>query len=106
MMGRPKIAEHSRRPIRLQGYDYSQGGAYFVTICVQNRECLLGDIVDDEMRLNDAGRMVERWWAELGNKFPSVETDEYVVMPNHFHGIIVIVGARSEERRVGKECRS
>src|SRR5438445_289882 len=81
------------RPIRLQGYDYSRGGAYFVTICVQNRECLLGDIVDDEMRLNDAARMVERWWAELGNKFPSVETDEYVVMPNHFHGIIVLVGA-------------
>src|SRR5207249_2227838 len=81
------------RPIRLQGYDYSRGGAYFVTICVQNRECLLGDIVDDEMRLNHAARMVERWWAELGNKFPSVETDEYVVMPNHFHGIIVLVGA-------------
>jgi len=93
MMGRPKIAEHSRRPIRLQGYDYSRVGPYFVTICVQNRECLLGDIVDDEMRLNDAGRMVARWWVELGNKFPSVETELYVVMPNHFHGIIVIVGA-------------
>src|SRR5437879_13388023 len=81
------------RPIRLQGYDYSRGGAYFVTICVQNRKCLLGDIVDDEMRLNDAGRMVERWWAELGNKFPSVETDEYVVVPNQFHGIDVPISA-------------
>ena len=82
-----------RRSIRLRDHDYSQVGAYFVTICVQHRECLFGDIVDDEMRLNDAGRMVERWWVELGNKFPSVETDEYVVMPNHFHGIVIIVGA-------------
>jgi REP element-mobilizing transposase RayT len=86
-------AERHRRSIRLQGYDYSRNGAYFVTVCVQHRECLLGEIVDDEMRLNDAGRMVERWWVELGNKFPSVETDEFVVMPNHFHGIITIVGA-------------
>ncbi len=86
-------AERHRRSIRLRDHDYSQVGAYFVTICVQHRECLFGDIVDDEMRLNDAGRMVERWWGELGNKFPSVEPAEYVVMPNHFHGIIVIVGA-------------
>ena len=77
----------------MQDYDYSQVGAYFVTVCVQHRECLFGEIVDDEMRLNDAGQMVERWWDELGNKFPSAEPDEYVVMPNHFHGIIVIVGA-------------
>jgi len=81
-----------RRSIRLQNYDYSQAGSYFVTICVQNRECLFGEIVEDVMRLNDAGCMAERWWAELGNKFPSVETDEYVVMPNHFHGIVVIAG--------------
>jgi len=88
-----KSAERHRRSIRLQGYDYSQAGAYFITICVQQRECLFGEIIGDEMWLNDAGRMVERWWAELGNKFPSVETDEYVVMPNHFHGIVVIVRA-------------
>jgi len=93
MMGRSTNTEHYRRSIRLQGYDYSQVGAYFVTVCVQNRKCLLGDILKDEMRLNDAGRMVERWWVELGNKFPSFELDEYVVMPNHFHGIIIIVGA-------------
>jgi REP element-mobilizing transposase RayT len=93
MMGRSTNTEHYRRSIRLQGYDYSQVGAYFVTVCVQNRKCPLGDILKDEMRLNDAGRMVERWWVELGNKFPSFELDEYVVMPNHFHGIIIIVGA-------------
>jgi len=92
-MDRFRHVEYHRRSIRLQGYDYAQNGAYFVTICVQHRECLFGEIVDDELRLNDAGRMVKRWWVELGNKFPSVEMDEFVVMPNHFHGIIVIVGA-------------
>ncbi len=84
---------HNRRSIRLKGYDYSQAGAYFVTICVQKRECLFGQIADREMALNDAGRMVERWWDELNNKFPQSETDEYMIMPNHFHGIIVTVGA-------------
>ena len=83
----------ARRSLRLRDYDYSQAGAYFVTVCAQNRECLFGDIVNREMALNDAGRMVERWWCELKNKFPQSETDEYRVMPNHFHGIIMIVGA-------------
>ena len=82
-----------RRSLRLRDYDYSQAGAYFITICTQNRECLFGEVANDEMRLNDAGRMVESWWGELLNKFPLVETDEYVVMPNHFHGIVVLVGA-------------
>jgi len=82
-----------RRSIRLRGYDYSQAGAYFVTVCAQNREFLFGDIVDGEMQLNGAGRMVEQWWAELNNKSPLIETDEYVIMPNHFHGIIILVGA-------------
>jgi REP element-mobilizing transposase RayT len=84
---------HHRHSIRLRGYDYSQEGAYFITICTQNRECLFGEIRDCEMILNDAGKMIEKWWAKIVKKFPSVETDEYVVMPNHFHGIVVIVGA-------------
>jgi len=85
-------AKHHRHSIRLKGYDYATPGAYFVTICAQNRECLFGEIgAEGEMRLNDAGRMVEKWWLELNHKFPNVDTDEYVVMPNHFHGIVVIV---------------
>jgi len=86
---------HHRRSIRLRGYDYSQAGAYFVTICAQDRACVFGDVKDGKMRLNDAGRMVEKWWVELNHKFPAVQTDEYIVMPNHFHGIVVIqpVGA-------------
>jgi len=81
---------HHRRSIRLKGYDYRQPGAYFVTICTQDRACLFGEVVDGEMRLNDAGRMVERWWRELNRKFPHIRTDVFVVMPNHIHGIIVI----------------
>ncbi len=82
--------KHHRRSIRMRGYDYAQEGVYFVTVCAQDRQCLFGEIVDGEIRLNDAGRMIERWWFELNHKFPTVETDEFVVMPNHFHGIVVI----------------
>lgn len=86
------ISPH-RQSIRLRDYDYSQNGAYFVTICCQNKACLFGEIVNGEVRLNDAGKMVEKWWRELANKFPAIELDEFIIMPNHFHGIVVIVGA-------------
>jgi len=82
-----------RRSIRLKEYDYSQVGAYFITIVTQDQACLFGEIMDGKMHLNDAGRMVEKGWLELNRKFPTIETDEYIVMPNHFHGIVVIVGA-------------
>ena len=84
---------HHRRSIRLKGYDYSAAGAYFVTVCSQNRECLFGDVVDGKMRLNDVGHMVYKAWNDLSVKYSDIETDEFVVMPNHVHGIIVIVGA-------------
>jgi putative transposase len=77
----------------LKDYDYSQAGAYFVTICTQNKQCLFGDIVEETVRLNPAGQMIEKWWKELETKFPSIETDLSVIMPNHFHGIIVLVAA-------------
>ena len=82
--------KHYRCSIRLRGYDYSQAGAYFVTICTQGRECLFGDVVDGEMRLNDAGQMVLDVWHKIPEHFPNADVDEFVVMPNHFHGIIVI----------------
>lgn len=91
MQYNPKI--HHRRSIRLQGYDYSRAGAYFVTICTPNRECLFGEIVPGEMRLNEAGRMVWHWYNELENKFPDIQCDECVCMPNHIHFIVVNVGA-------------
>ena len=92
-MANHDVTGHRRRSTRLRGYDYSQPGAYFVTICTQDRAALFGEIKDGEMRLNDAGRMVERWWVDLANKFQSVKIDKYVVMPNHFDGIVSIVGA-------------
>jgi len=86
-------ARHRRRSIRLKGYDYHQPGAYFVTICTQDRACLFGDVVEGEIRLNDAGRMVHDVWNELPNHYPGIVIDAFVVMPNHIHGIIILVGA-------------
>ncbi len=82
-----------RKSLRLKGYDYSQKGLYFVTICVQNRACLFGDIQNGVMHLNDAGTMIEKWYYELENKFPDIQCGTHVVMPDHFHCIIHNVGA-------------
>ncbi len=82
--------KHHRRSIRLKGYDYAQAGAYFVTICAWQRECLFGEIVDDEMRLNDFGRVVEEEWLRTAEVRPNVDLDAFVIMPNHVHGTIVI----------------
>jgi putative transposase len=82
---------HHRRSIRLTGYDYSQCGYYFITVCTQGRRCLFGEIKKGQMFLNDAGKMIGRWWNELKNKYANIEIDEYVVMPNHCHGIINII---------------
>ncbi len=82
---------HRRRSIRLKGYDYSQAGAYLVTVCTQGRACLFGDVVDGEMRLNAAGPVVEQCWSNIPCHFLHAYLDEFVVMPNHVHGIVVIV---------------
>lgn len=84
----------SRRSIRLIGYDYSQSGLYFITICIQNRSHLLGKIENQEMIFNDAGLMVKKWYYKLEDKFKNVKCHEMIIMPNHFHCIIEItVGA-------------
>jgi REP element-mobilizing transposase RayT len=82
----------NRQSIRLHGYDYSQSGAYFVTICVQDLQCLFGEMVNSKMVLNDAGQMIESIWSELPERFPHVKLDKFVIMPNHFHGIMVFRG--------------
>ena len=84
------LDRHHRRSIRLQGYDYATPGAYFVTICVEGRECLFGDIDDGALRENDAGVMVATWWSDVSKRFPSATCDAFVVMPNHVHGIIML----------------
>jgi len=84
--------KHHRRSIRLKEYDYSQPGWYFVTICTQNRVRLFGDIVNGRMVLNDSGKMVENIWNEIPQNYNNTKIDFYQIMPNHFHGIINIVG--------------
>jgi len=86
----PKI--HHRRSIRLAGFDYSTPGPYFVTICTHNRHCLFGCINDGDMITNDAGPMISHWWTELGSKYARVQPDLHIIMPNHFHGIVIIEG--------------
>jgi REP element-mobilizing transposase RayT len=81
---------HHRRSIRLQGYDYTQAGAYFVTMGTQYRQCLFGAIVDGAMVLNEAGQMIQTVWDEIPVYYPGVDIDEFVVMPDHIHGIVVI----------------
>ena len=94
--------EHQRRSTRLRGYDYSQSGAYFVTVCVQNRQSVFGKVTNGRMMLSGAGRMVEEEWLKTPAVRPQVQLDEFVVMPNHFHGIIMI---RHESGTVGATRR-
>ncbi len=103
MVYNPKI--HNRKSIRLKGYDYAQAGLYFLTICAQNRKCLFGEVSVNttlrgrknypQMILNDAGKMIEKWYFELKNKYPNIKCREYMVMPNHFHCIIEITDTKT-----------
>jgi len=82
--------KHHRHSIRLKGYDYSRPGYYFITIVTHNRECLFGEVVDGEMKLNTFGKIVEYHWRIIPRHFPFTQLDEYQFMPNHMHGIIII----------------
>jgi putative transposase len=81
---------HNRRSIRLKGYDYSQEGVYFVTICSANGKCLFSDINNGHIDLNHFGEIVYRCWLDIPIHYPNVQLDEFVVMPNHIHGIVII----------------
>jgi putative transposase len=86
------VSKHHHRSIRLRGYDYTQAGAYFVTIVMRDRACLFGEVVNGEIRPNQFGRIVQSTWGELSDHYAGVECDAFMVMPNHFHGIVVIAG--------------
>ena len=94
-----------RKPTRLRDYDYSQRGAYFVTICAQHRKCLFGTIVDGQMQLNTISKIVVECWNRIPQHFPFVELGESVIMPNHIHGIIACnpVGAGSPRPTEGAQ---
>ena len=85
-----KSDKRCRRSIRLRNYDYSQAGAYFVTICVKDKRALLGEIVDRTIYLNGFGEIVQICWDDLSRHYSHVELDAFVVMSNHVHGIIVL----------------
>lgn len=89
---------HRRHSIRLRDYDYSSGGYYFVTICTYGRICYFGDIRDCVVSLSPVGETAHQYWDDIPNHFDNVDIDEFVIMPNHVHGIIIInddsVGAR------------
>lgn len=99
---------HHRRSLRLKGFDYSSSGAYFMTICTHNRECILGDIIDGEMQLNEFGKIARlpqggsakrSHWQQLFQRYQNVEIDESIVMPNHLHGIIILLESSSDRRK-------
>ncbi|PSB02986.1 transposase [Merismopedia glauca] len=91
-------AKHHRRSIRLPEYDYSGSGSYFLTLCTYQRQCLFGDVVDGAMQLNDVGAIVSEEWKRSAIVRHNIELDASVVMPNHFHGIVII------NKPVGAQC--
>src|SRR4030067_1215625 len=84
--------KHYRRSIRLKGYDYTQSGAYLITICTHGRMSLFGDIIAGEMRLNRLGQIAQQEWSRLPGRFPLLQPGAFVVMPNDVHGILIITG--------------
>ncbi len=82
--------KYNRQSIRLKGYDYSSPGEYFITICTHNRKHIFGNVADGEMRLNEYGVVARDFWCQIPKRYGNVILDEFVVMPNHFHGIIGI----------------
>ncbi len=89
--------KHHRRSIRLQGYDYTQEGMYFVTISAHQRKCVFGDVIDSEMHLNGCGQIVQDEWIHTGAR-SNVELDIFVVMPNHTHGIIILTAGDATQQ--------
>ena len=78
------------KSIRLKDWDYSSDGAYYITICTKNRECLFGNIIDKKMMLNNIGEIIKQCWYDLPNHYGNCRLDEFIIMPDHIHGIIII----------------
>lgn len=103
---RPPDPKFHRRSIRLKGFDYSSAGEYFVTICTHGRQHLFGEIIQNEMQLNEFGLIAQSVWQNLPLRYHHLELDEFVVMPNHIHGILIInenaaAGVKEENGWVG-----
>jgi len=90
--------KQNRQSIRLHGYDYSRKGAYFITICAKNQQCLFGKIADDKMVLNMYGKIIQGEWIESSKIRKEIRLDHFIVMPNHIHGIIFITNQNPSSR--------
>ena len=89
-----------RKRTRLKEFDYSSSNYYFITICTQNKTSLFGNVNNETLLLNGIGEIVKKCWLEIKEHFTNIDLDEFVIMPNHFHGIIIIdgiVGLRSPQ---------
>jgi putative transposase len=98
--------KHHRQSTRLRNFDYSSAGAYFVTICVFQRECICGEITNGEMILSSAGERTLEVWEELPSRFPIIELDAFVIMPNHLHGVFCLTGEASEAVSISAVLRA
>ena len=96
---------HNRNSIRMQGYDYTQIGSYFITICTRHKECLLGEITDGKMKLSSLGEIVYCQWLQLPNRFSNIILDAFIIMPNHIHGIVIINGENPPRRGEAGDTR-
>jgi len=98
--------QHHRRSVRLKKYNYCQSGMYFVTICTKTKKCLFGKIENEKVRLNRFGDIALACWLEIPVHFPHVVSDEYIVMPNHIHGILFIDDPRHPDEIRGMACHA
>ena len=94
---------HQRKTQRLKGYDYSKPGYYFVTVCTKSPEYFFGKVVNKEMKINDAGEMINKLLENLHEVFQNIKKDQFVIMPNHIHAIINILDVNN---RAATESRS
>jgi putative transposase len=96
---------HHRQSIRLQGYDYTTAGAYFITICTHHRECLFGDIVSETMEFNALGNIARSHWQKLSQHHANIIVDEFIVMPDHLHGIIILESSIDHPKPISEIIR-
>ena len=101
----PFEKEHQRRSVRLQNYPYAERGFFFITICTHEKKCVLGRITNYEIALSEVGRIVDGYWRDIPQHFPNVKLDQFTIMPNHLHGIIIISKVLPDESR-GTACRA
>ncbi len=98
-----ELFQSCRRSIRLPDFDYASFGLYYVTICTQNHSCLFGDVENAQVNLNDAGNMIRKAFIEIQDFYNNIHVDEFIVMPNHFHGIVAVspepIGGREGQAR-------